>query len=169
MYKTCTQIHIQYYIKHNCTFNRLDEIRCTSDPYVRYRHSWKCLIVLNSVLVLNTVFPSRLWKFFVSWLIMKNPWEKLPANRDQGELLGGLLNPKPGGYINWRCHAARSHIWLLRRPIGEKEALRHAPPLSEAPGLHLEGARHREGGSKTAWCAYYGRGERPACGCWWRE
>jgi hypothetical protein len=36
------------------------------------------------------------------------------------------LNPKPCGYINLRCRAAWSHIRLLRRPIREREALRHA-------------------------------------------
>ncbi len=41
-------------------------------------------------------------------------------------LINSPFNPKPGGYINWRCRAARSHIWLLRRPIREREALRHA-------------------------------------------
>ncbi len=47
------------------------------------------------------------------------------------------FNPKPGGYINWHCRAARSHIWLLRRPIGEREARRHAAAIvgSSAPTL----------------------------------
>ncbi len=35
------------------------------------------------------------------------------------------LIPKPGGYINWRFGMARSRIWLLRRPIGERESLHH--------------------------------------------
>ncbi len=39
------------------------------------------------------------------------------------------LNPKPCGYINFRCPAAWSYIWLLRRPIGEREALGHAPAV----------------------------------------
>jgi hypothetical protein len=38
-------------------------------------------------------------------------------------------------------------------------------PKSEAPHLHLERARDREGCSRTAWCADYGRGEsRPGGG-----
>ncbi len=39
------------------------------------------------------------------------------------------INPKPCGYINFCCRAARSHIWLCRRPIGKREALRHAPAV----------------------------------------
>jgi hypothetical protein len=40
------------------------------------------------------------------------------------------VNPKLGRYINWRCpRAARSHIWLLRQPIGEREVLRHASAI----------------------------------------
>jgi hypothetical protein len=31
-------------------------------------------------------------------------------------------------------------------------------PKSEAPNLHLERARDRVGGSRTAWCANYWRG-----------
>ncbi len=42
-------------------------------------------------------------------------------------------------------------------------------PQLEAPDLHLERARDRAGGSRTAWCADYGRGECPAQGWWWRE
>ena len=38
----------------------------------------------------------------------------------------------------------------------------------EAPGLHLERARDRAGGSRTAWCADYWRRECPAQGWWWR-
>ncbi len=38
----------------------------------------------------------------------------------------------------------------------------------EAPGLHLERARDRVGGSRTAWRADYWRGECPALGWWWR-
>jgi hypothetical protein len=34
----------------------------------------------------------------------------------------------------------------------------------EAPGLHLERARDRAGGSRTAWRADYWRGECPARG-----
>jgi hypothetical protein len=47
------------------------------------------------------------------------------------------FNPNPGGYINWCCHVARSNIWPLRRPIGEREALRHATVIvgSSAPSL----------------------------------
>ncbi len=41
-------------------------------------------------------------------------------------------------------------------------------PQSGAPGLHLERARDRVGGSRTAWCADYWRGECPALGWWWR-
>jgi hypothetical protein len=52
------------------------------------------------------------------------------------------FNPKPCGYINLRCRAARSHILLLRRPIGEREALRHAD---------------------------YWRGECPVRGWWWSD
>ncbi len=39
---------------------------------------------------------------------------------------------------------------------------------SGAPGLHLERVRDRVGGSRTAWCADYWRGECPALGWWWR-
>ncbi len=39
---------------------------------------------------------------------------------------------------------------------------------SGAPGLHLETARDRVGGSRTAWCADYWRRECPALGWWWR-
>ncbi len=42
-------------------------------------------------------------------------------------------------------------------------------PQSEAPCLHLERARDREGSSRTAWCADYWRGECPARGWWWRK
>ncbi len=41
-------------------------------------------------------------------------------------------------------------------------------PYSEAPDLHLERARDRMGGSRTAWCADYWRGECPVQGWWWR-
>jgi hypothetical protein len=38
-------------------------------------------------------------------------------------------------------------------------------PQSEAPGLHLERARDRAGGSRTAWCTDYRRGSaRPGGG-----
>jgi hypothetical protein len=37
-------------------------------------------------------------------------------------------------------------------------------PWSKAPCLHSERARDREGGSRTAWCAGYWRGECPAQG-----
>ncbi len=47
------------------------------------------------------------------------------------------LNPKPCGYINLRCRAAWSHIWLLRRPIGEREALRHALAAVSSSGPTL--------------------------------
>jgi hypothetical protein len=57
-----------------------------------------------------------------------------------------------------------------RRPIGEREAIRHCRGRSwEAPGLHLERARDRAGGSRTAWCANYWLGECPAQGWWWRD
>ncbi len=39
----------------------------------------------------------------------------------------------------------------------------------KAPGLHLERARERAGGSRTAWCTDYWRGECPAQGWWWRD
>ncbi len=42
-------------------------------------------------------------------------------------------------------------------------------PQSEAPGLHLERARDRAGGSRTAWRADYWRGECPARGWWWTD
>ncbi len=48
---------------------------------------------------------------------------------DQQEVAGHAvptLNSKLGGYINWGCCAAGSHIWLLRQPIGEREFLSHA-------------------------------------------
>ncbi len=38
----------------------------------------------------------------------------------------------------------------------------------EAPDLHLERARDHVGGSRTAWCTDYGRGECPVQGWWWR-
>ncbi len=41
-------------------------------------------------------------------------------------------------------------------------------PQSGALGLHLERARDRVGGSRTAWCADYWWGECPALGWWWR-
>jgi hypothetical protein len=44
------------------------------------------------------------------------------------------MNPKPGGYINWRCRAARSRIWLLRLPIGERESIRHATAIVGSSG-----------------------------------
>ncbi len=83
-----------------------------------------------------------------------------------------IFNPNPGGYINWRCPAARSHIWPPRRPIGEMEALRHAAAIvksSEVRSLHLERARGLESSLKTAWCADYWQGECPGRGRWWRE
>ncbi len=40
---------------------------------------------------------------------------------------------------------------------------------SEVPCLHLERARDREGGSKTAWCADCWQGECLGMGQWWRE
>jgi hypothetical protein len=81
------------------------------------------------------------------------------------------INPNPGSYINWCCCVARSHIWLLRRPIGEREALRHAAAIvrSSGPTVHLERARDRAGGSRTVWCSDYRQGESPAQGWWWRE
>ncbi len=39
----------------------------------------------------------------------------------------------------------------------------------EAPGLHLERARDRAGGSRIAWRADYWRGECPAWGWWWKD
>ncbi len=42
-------------------------------------------------------------------------------------------------------------------------------PQSEAPDLHLERARDRVGGSGTAWCTDYWRGEHPVQGWWWRR
>ncbi len=42
-------------------------------------------------------------------------------------------------------------------------------PQLEAPRLHLERVRDHEGGSRTAWCTDYWRGECPARGWWWRE
>jgi hypothetical protein len=47
------------------------------------------------------------------------------------------FNPNPDGYINWCCHVARSNIWPLRWPIGEREALHHATVIvgSSAPSL----------------------------------
>jgi hypothetical protein len=47
------------------------------------------------------------------------------------------LNPKPCGYLNLHCRADRSHIWLLRWPIGEREALRHAPAVVGSSGPTL--------------------------------
>ncbi len=41
-------------------------------------------------------------------------------------------------------------------------------PQSESPDLHLERATDRVGGSRTAWCANYWRGECPVQGWWWR-
>ncbi len=41
-------------------------------------------------------------------------------------------------------------------------------PQSEAPNLHLERARDYVGGSRTAWCADYWRGECSVQGWWWR-
>jgi hypothetical protein len=38
----------------------------------------------------------------------------------------------------------------------------------EAPDLHLERARDRVGGSRTAGCADYWQGEYPVQGWWWR-
>jgi hypothetical protein len=72
-----------------------------------------------------------------------------------------ILNPKPCCHINLRCRVAKSHIWLLRWPIGEREVLCHAPAAVGAPDLHLERARDRVGGSRTAWCANYWWGECP--------
>jgi hypothetical protein len=46
-------------------------------------------------------------------------------------------NPKPCGYINLSCQVARSHICLLRRPIGEREALRHALAVVGSSGPTL--------------------------------
>jgi hypothetical protein len=77
--------------------------------------------------------------------------------------------PNLDSYINWCCPAARSRTWLLRRPIVECEALRHAAAESEAPHLHLERARDCEGSSRTAWCTDYWRGESLARGWWWRK
>ncbi len=39
----------------------------------------------------------------------------------------------------------------------------------EAPDLHLKRARDRVGRSRTAWFAYYWRGECLVRGWWWRE
>ncbi len=54
-----------------------------------------------------------------------------------GKAMIWYLNPNPGGYINWRCRAARSHIWPPRQPTGEREALHHAAAVvgSMAPSL----------------------------------
>ncbi len=39
-------------------------------------------------------------------------------------------------------------------------------PQSEAPHLHLERARDREGGLESAWCTDYWRGECPGRAQW---
>ncbi len=80
------------------------------------------------------------------------------------------FNPKPCGYMKLSCSAAWSHIWLLWRPIGEREALRHALAVvsSSGPTVHLERARDRVGCSRTAWWADFWQGECPALGWWWR-
>jgi hypothetical protein len=38
---------------------------------------------------------------------------------------------------NWRCRAARSRIWLLRRPIGEREALRHTAVVVGSSDIYI--------------------------------
>ncbi len=48
-----------------------------------------------------------------------------------------LFNPKPGGYINWHCRAAGSRIWLLRRPIGEEEVIRHATAVVGSSDIYI--------------------------------
>jgi hypothetical protein len=47
------------------------------------------------------------------------------------------VNPKLCGYINLCCRAARSHIWLLRRPREEREGPRHATAVVGSSGPTL--------------------------------
>ncbi len=58
-----------------------------------------------------------------------------------------------------------------RRPIGEREAIHMScrGRSRKAPGQHLERARDRAGGSRTALRADYWRGESPAWGWWWSD
>jgi hypothetical protein len=128
MYMTCIQHSHKYiyFIKHNCTFNRLDEICCTPDPYVWYRHSWKCL---NSVKVCEPIlyFSADTEKFLLAdwtWKIHKKSCQ--PIGNKESCWADCLTPNRAAIHINWRCRAARSYIWLLRQPIGEREALRHA-------------------------------------------
>ncbi len=68
-------------------------------------------------------FPKRWYHFHssrVEFMMVSHLY--LGKNRSK-------LNPKPCGYINLHCCADRSHIWLHRQPIGEREALRHAPAV----------------------------------------
>jgi hypothetical protein len=46
-----------------------------------------------------------------------------------------LFNPKLGGYINWRCCAARSRIWPGDQ--GEREALRHAVAVIRSSNIYI--------------------------------
>jgi hypothetical protein len=61
----------------------------------------------------------------MKWKKTKKNW-KLQREKDKVKFWDILsrneenINPKLSGYINWRCHAARSCIWLLRQLIGEE-------------------------------------------------
>ncbi len=77
------------------------------------------------------------------------------------------FNPIPDGDKKVRIHEARSHIWLPRQPMGERESWRHAVAVvrSSAPSLRRS---LRQGSSETAWYSDYWQGECPGKGWWWR-
>ncbi len=83
-------------------------------------------------------------------------------------LAADYFNPKPWGYINSHCRAAWSHIWLLRRLIGESEALCHVPAVVGSSRPTLRKSWDHVGSSRTAWCVDYWRGDCTVQGWWWR-
>jgi hypothetical protein len=76
----------------------------------------------------------------------------------------------PGGCINWRCRAARSRIWPLRRPIGENEALRHATVVVGSSAPTLRKSLRPWGQLRNCLLRQLlAGGECPALERWWRE
>ncbi len=73
--------------------------------------------------------PSKDWQSTVGWgdcWIRTQDCSFTIWCRYKWATTGKYTNPQLGGYINGHCHAARSRMWLLRQPIGERKSLRHA-------------------------------------------
>ncbi len=106
----------------NCTVNGLMVLLKDIPWIVWFLH---CCVCHN----LNLTFP---FSYMYGSLCLIPPADypnsKEHARSSRGEsndVIFTLLTLN-GGYVNWLCRAARSHIPLLRRPIGERESLSHA-------------------------------------------